>query len=98
MGRHRAEPLPEGQVRSGHVLQAGTLAHRVYKVVAECPGVRVTTAEVATELDLISQEAGSYLRRLWMRGLILTEGATGRGTKASWYVPELADASVQAAS
>jgi len=89
-------------VRSGDVLQVGTLGHRVYKVVAECPGVRVTTADVATELDLISQEAGSYLRRLWKRGLVLTEGAAGRGTKASWYIPEPADevldAALQAAS
>ena len=56
---------------------AGTMSRRVYDVLAEYPGVPVTTAEIRAECNLTSDAASNFLGSLWRSGYIRKVG-TGR--------------------
>lgn len=65
--------------------ESGSIAQRVYAVIAEFPGVKVSTAEIAAECELSSHSAGTHARNLYDRGLI-KKSSPGRGGKCVFWV------------
>lgn len=64
---------------------ARSKAEQVYQCIAEFPGVRVTTAEIAAECAMGSHLASCYAHTLFKRGLVHKD-AQGRGSKAVYWV------------
>jgi len=66
-------------------MQPGSVAKRVYGVVAEFPGVRVRTSDVMAELGLSPKMACSHLRNLWKRNLVYS---ALEGTQRVFWIPD----------
>jgi len=67
------------------MLQEGSKAQRVFAAVAEFPGVKVTSREVADECELPLHDAANHLWNLHQRGHIRKE-SQGQGRRALYWV------------
>jgi|GEM_PF-6751042 len=63
----------------------GTIARKVYDVIAEFPGVRVSTAEIAVEAGISSHAAGCHAYDLEKRGFVRGT-KPGLGRKAEYWI------------
>lgn len=66
-------------------LVENSLPDRVFKMIAEFPGVKITSREIAEEFEITSHLAGSIAFGLHQRGYIKKE-SHGHGKKSSFWV------------
>lgn len=63
----------------------GTMLRRIYDLIGEYPGVRITAQEIADECDVYLRKASAFAHTLAKRGLVQMESG-GRGRQSEFWV------------
>lgn len=68
------------------MLRKGSKSKQVYDMIAEFPGIKVSTAEIAAELEMSSHHAGSFAAQLHRSGYVQRE-LVSPGRAKYWVEP-----------